>query len=169
MPSCPSCGSSRLRGGYRTPHILLRLFGIRELLCNDCNYLYRAFSPIPPRPSRKHQSSRKDATITKEGSGARDLNPQVPPRPRPPPPPQPATPKPATLKPDPPEPGEKKQTVPQSRTSAPPRLCPYCGSFDTRRRHRLLRERIFLSFSDKRPFRCNGCDETFYAMPRRPE
>ena len=183
MPSCPSCGSSRVRGGYRPPHVLLRVFGIRELLCNDCNYLYRAFSPIPPRTSHKHESRRKAETITQDKPGTRDLTPQVPPRPRPPPPPpppaappapppppppQPAIAKPPPLKLDPPEPNEKR-TVGRSHSAGTPRACPHCGSLDTRRRRRLLWERILLAFSEKRPFRCNGCDESFYSKSRRPD
>jgi len=126
MPTCPSCGSSRVQGGYRPPHIFLRLVGIRELLCNECNYLYRAFSPIPPRTPRKHESRKPVVT---------------PPKPQPRPP---------------------------SQFQGSSRICPHCGSSDTRRRRRSRWERVFLALSEKRPFWCNGCGGSFYIKSGPP-
>ena len=59
MALCPSCGSARLRNGYRTAPFPLRLVGIRTLLCDHCNYEFRAFSPLPPKSSRHRQHKRK--------------------------------------------------------------------------------------------------------------
>jgi len=59
MALCPSCGSARLRNGYRTAPFPLRLVGIRTLLCDYCNYEFRAFSPFPPKSSRHRQQKRK--------------------------------------------------------------------------------------------------------------
>lgn len=59
MASCPSCQGSRVRAGYRPVAFPLRLLGFRELLCDDCNYLYRAFSPLPPPSGRRKSSSNK--------------------------------------------------------------------------------------------------------------
>lgn len=59
MASCPSCHGSRLRAGYRKIAFPLRLLGFRELLCDDCNYLYRAFSPLPPPSGRRKSPSQK--------------------------------------------------------------------------------------------------------------
>jgi hypothetical protein len=37
----------------------MRLVGIRTLLCDHCNYEFRAFSPIPPKSTRHRRSKRK--------------------------------------------------------------------------------------------------------------
>ena len=70
MATCPSCKSSRLRTGYRPVALPLRLLGFRELLCDDCNLLYRAFSPFPPRSPRKRQSGRKANTLIPPSNSA---------------------------------------------------------------------------------------------------
>jgi hypothetical protein len=41
---CPKCHSSRIRKGYRPTPFMLRLVGLRHLLCNDCNLLFTGFS-----------------------------------------------------------------------------------------------------------------------------
>lgn len=41
---CPKCHSSRIRKGYKPTPFLLRLVGLRHLLCNDCNLLFTGFS-----------------------------------------------------------------------------------------------------------------------------
>jgi hypothetical protein len=41
---CPKCKSSRLRRGYRPSPLILRMFGIYNLLCDDCNLLFRGFA-----------------------------------------------------------------------------------------------------------------------------
>jgi hypothetical protein len=41
---CPKCRSSRIRKGYKPTPFLLRLVGLRHLLCNDCNLLFTGFS-----------------------------------------------------------------------------------------------------------------------------
>jgi rubredoxin len=37
----------------------LRIVGIRALLCDNCNYPFRAFSPLPPKSRRPQHSKRK--------------------------------------------------------------------------------------------------------------
>lgn len=59
MAVCPSCGSSRLRNGYRAAPLPLRLMGIRTLLCDNCNYEFRAFAPIAPKRKYPRRSQRK--------------------------------------------------------------------------------------------------------------
>jgi predicted RNA-binding Zn-ribbon protein involved in translation (DUF1610 family) len=49
MVVCPSCGSSRIRGDYKPAPFVLRVIGVRALLCDYCNRQFRAFSPAPPR------------------------------------------------------------------------------------------------------------------------
>lgn len=43
-PRCPKCGSSRVRHGYQPTPLLLRMFGIYNLLCDHCNLLFRGFA-----------------------------------------------------------------------------------------------------------------------------
>lgn len=59
MVVCPSCGSSRIRNDYKPAPIMLRLLGIRGLLCDNCNFPFRAFSPLPPKSRRPRQHKRK--------------------------------------------------------------------------------------------------------------
>lgn len=59
MATCPSCGSKRLGEGYRTAPLPMRLVGIRTLLCDNCNYEFRAFSPFPPKRPKSRRSKRK--------------------------------------------------------------------------------------------------------------
>ena len=59
MAVCPACGSSRLRSGYRSAPLPLRLVGVRTLLCDNCNYEFRAFAPIAPKRQYSRRSQRK--------------------------------------------------------------------------------------------------------------
>jgi len=43
MRRCPKCGSDRIRQGYKRTFWLLRLFGIYNLLCDHCNWLFTGF------------------------------------------------------------------------------------------------------------------------------
>ena len=52
MVTCPSCASSRIRNDYKPAPFYLRIFGIRGLLCDHCNYPFRAFCPLPPKTRR---------------------------------------------------------------------------------------------------------------------
>ncbi len=59
---CPKCKSSRIRRGYKPTPILLRMFGIYNLLCDSCNLLFKGFAipgTVPKHGSRKkrHQVS----------------------------------------------------------------------------------------------------------------
>ena len=62
---CPKCGSTRLRRGYTDTPLLLRVIGVYELLCENCNLLFRGFAlpgTVPargrPRRRRKAQAGR---------------------------------------------------------------------------------------------------------------
>lgn len=59
MVTCPSCGSSRIRNDYKPAPIVLRVIGIRALLCDNCNFQFRAFSPLAPKSRRPRNSTRK--------------------------------------------------------------------------------------------------------------
>jgi hypothetical protein len=40
---CPRCKSSRIQRGYHPVAIPLRLIGVHELLCNNCNFEFKRF------------------------------------------------------------------------------------------------------------------------------
>ena len=55
---CPNCGSTRLRRGYTDTPLLLRVIGVYELLCENCNLLFRGFAlpgTVPARGSRRRR------------------------------------------------------------------------------------------------------------------
>jgi len=60
MLVCPSCGSSRIRNGYKPAMFFLRIVGIRALLCDNCNFPFQAFSPFPPKTRRPKQIAKAD-------------------------------------------------------------------------------------------------------------
>lgn len=64
MVICPSCGSSRIRNDYKPAPFILRLIGIRALLCDNCNFPFRAFSPLPPKSKRPRHLTRKADVFT---------------------------------------------------------------------------------------------------------
>ena len=153
MAICPACGGSHVRSGYRPVVFPLRLLGIRELLCDDCNYLYRAFSPLPPKTPHRRRTERKADAFAP--GGKIDL---------------------ATLN------SSKRERAPESahtlvikmpapaasaagaRTASRSSLhrCPDCGSDDTKRRRRRSWERLLFALSNKRPYLCNSCASSFY-------
>ncbi len=59
MALCPSCGSARLRNGYRTVPLPLRVIGFRTLLCDNCNFEFRAFCPREPKRGNGQRTKRK--------------------------------------------------------------------------------------------------------------
>jgi ribosomal protein L37AE/L43A len=162
---CPSCGSSRVRKGYRTPALPLRLLFIRDLLCDHCNYQFRAFSLRPPaKHSRKRSQHKTDrfnlspeAEVRLFEQGFSRTQGDV----------QPAAP--------PPQPVGSSGSL-EGQASVATRLaphtakrqhgyhpCPYCGSLQTRRRHRKLWERLVFYFTNIRAYRCLNCSASFYA------
>jgi hypothetical protein len=59
MVVCPSCGSSRIRNDYKSAPLVLRVIGVRALLCDYCNRQFRAFSPAPPRTRTSRDNGRR--------------------------------------------------------------------------------------------------------------
>jgi transposase-like protein len=59
MVVCPSCGSSRIRNDYKPAPLVLRVIGVRALLCDYCNRQFRAFSPAPPPTRALRNNTRK--------------------------------------------------------------------------------------------------------------
>lgn len=165
MAVCPSCGSSRVRRGYQPVPFPLRMLGIRELLCDNCNYLYRAFSPLPPKSHhRRHTERRTEPSLASHPPALDTLD------------------KDNLHKLDKEAPIHGKSPLYQARPplliDLPPavdpaadarahfrhnaRICPQCGSDQTKRRRRRLWERAVFAFSDKRPYTCLSCDASFY-------
>jgi transposase-like protein len=71
MVVCPSCGSSRIRNDYRPAPLILRVIGLRALLCDNCNRQFRAFSPAPPRTRALRSTTRR---LNGSHQTARSLN-----------------------------------------------------------------------------------------------
>jgi hypothetical protein len=158
MAICPACGGSRVRSGYRPVAFPLRILGIRELLCDDCNYLYRAFSPLPPKtPHRRRQERKADAFAPGGKIDLASLNSDKRARS------SESTPS-LTIK-IPPAVDPKAGARTPSRSSL--HRCPDCGSDDTKRRRRRSWERLLFAVSNKRPFLCNSCDFSFYDRQSR--
>lgn len=153
MAVCPSCSSSRVRSGYRPVPFPLRILGIRELLCDNCNYLYRAFSPLPPKKPQRHHHDRK-ADVFAPGAAV-DL--QTLKRPATGSAPTPTAPHQIKLAP-PVDPATSAHTHAHHAMH----FCPHCGSDNTKRRRRRFWERVVFALSSKRAYLCNDCDASFY-------
>ena len=62
---CPKCKSSHIRRGYKPTPLLLRMFGIYNLLCDHCNLLFKGFAV--PGTVPKHSKKRRDrASVTSD-------------------------------------------------------------------------------------------------------
>jgi ribosomal protein L37AE/L43A len=68
---CPKCKSSRIRRGYKRTPLLLRIFGIYNLLCDHCNLLFKGFAvpgTVPKHAKKKgHQISEHLKDSKKQG------------------------------------------------------------------------------------------------------
>ena len=136
MRHCPSCSSTRVRSGYRPAPFTLRIIGFRELLCDNCNYLYRAFSPLPPKHPKRSQSRPANGFA--------------------PAPPKNSMPAIIELPKAPSKPAPKAAPFPPNS-----HVCPHCGSSSTSRRRRTYLQRRIFFLSKKRPYICNNCDRGF--------
>ena len=68
---CPKCRSSRIRRGYRPTPLWRKIFGIYNLLCNDCNLLFKGFA-VPgtvPKHSRKKRPPVSDTAKESKRQG----------------------------------------------------------------------------------------------------
>jgi len=65
---CPKCKSSRLRRGYKPSPLILRMFGIYNLLCDDCNLLFRGFAVPGTVPRHGAKKKKQPVPGTPEGS-----------------------------------------------------------------------------------------------------
>ncbi len=78
MLVCPSCGSSRIRNGYKPSMFFLRIVGIRALLCDNCNFPFQAFSPFPPKTRRPKQFAKADVYPVAPAVDLEQLKPSLP-------------------------------------------------------------------------------------------
>ena len=56
---CRKCKSKRIRRGYKKMPLVLRVLGIYELLCDDCNLLFTGFAVPWTVSSRKKRRSQR--------------------------------------------------------------------------------------------------------------
>lgn len=72
-PRCPKCRSSRIRRGYTPSPLLLRLIGIYNLLCDNCNLLFRGWAmpgTVPKHGSRKKKPPTQQRREAQQAKGA---------------------------------------------------------------------------------------------------
>ncbi len=66
---CPKCKSSRIRRGYRPTPWPLRLIGRYNLLCDDCNLLFRGFAlPGTVKSTRTKKKSKSQSSMSSRDS-----------------------------------------------------------------------------------------------------
>src|SRR5262245_6890905 len=73
MALCPACGSSRVRNDYKPAPLALRIFFVRALLCDHCNYQFKviSFAGVLTRP--KQRSAGKPAFFNPPPARSVDL------------------------------------------------------------------------------------------------
>jgi hypothetical protein len=70
---CPKCKSQRIRRGYKPTFILLRMIGIYNLLCDDCNLLFTGFA-IPGTVSNRTKKRKETESKSKKRKNKKRLN-----------------------------------------------------------------------------------------------
>ena len=149
MQICPRCGSTRVRHGYGRERFGLRLIGVRELLCNQCNLSFTRFVLPGMMPKSSHRSKKRrnheapPASAQSTAPASEQSNPPVSPQ----------------------------STAPVSAQSSGKRhrqrnrrskQCPRCDGKNVHRSSRRgIRERAISLFS-LYPYRCHDCDKRFY-------
>ena len=149
MQICPRCGSTRVRHGYGRERFGLRLIGVRELLCNQCNLSFTRFVLPGMMPKSSHHSKKRrnheapPASAQSTAPASEQSNPPISPQ----------------------------STAPVSAQSSGKRhrqrnrrskQCPRCDGKNVHRSSRRgIRERAISIFS-LYPYRCHDCDKRFY-------
>jgi hypothetical protein len=174
MALCPACGSSRVRNDYKPAPLALRIFFVRALLCDHCNYQFKVFS-FAGAPTRSQQRSAgkpavfnpplaRDVDLTRLKEGAtrlesrarqdqprsqiqHDLRTEI-------------TRLQAQEENNQPHLNSLDQELP--RVGASP-VCTHCASTNVKRRRRTTFERMVFSATDHKAFTCCSCGETFYS------
>ena len=153
MQICPRCGSTRVRHGYGRERFGLRLIGVRELLCNQCNLSFTRFVLPGMMPKSSHHSKKR------RNHEAKDV---IPPA-------SAQSTAPASEQSNPPI--SPQSTAPVSAQSSGKRhrqrnrrskQCPRCDGKNVHRSSRRgIREHAISIFS-LYPYRCHDCDKRFY-------
>src|SRR5215510_8132553 len=183
---CPSCKSSRIRNDYKPAPIYLRIIGIRSLLCDYCNFQFRAFCPFPPKRGKTKQSKaglpvsgqesvkkidlkRLSQKASQDKLDRNSANGKI------------TTRQPSVV-------GElvdeftkkfstevmmliednfgrknKQLTTKEQEEQQKLPICPECWSKRVKQIHRNSLEKAFLSFTDHKAFYCRSCGYSFYA------
>ena len=153
MQICPRCGSTRVRHGYGRERFGLRLIGVRELLCNQCNLSFTRFVLPGMMPKSSHHSKKR------RNHEAKDVTPPA----------SAQSTAPASEQSNPPI--SPQSTAPVSAQSSGKRhrqrnrrskQCPRCDGKNVHRSSRRgIREHAISVFS-LYPYRCHDCDKRFY-------
>ena len=153
MQICPRCGSTRVRHGYGRERFGLRLIGVRELLCNQCNLSFTRFVLPGMMPKSSHHSKKR------RNHEAKDVTPPA----------SAQSTAPASEQSNPPI--SPQSTAPVSAQSSGKRhrqrnrrskQCPRCDGKNVHRSSRRgIREHAISIFS-LYPYRCHDCDKRFY-------
>ena len=153
MQICPRCGSTRVRHGYGRERFGLRLIGVRELLCNQCNLSFTRFVLPGMMPKSSHHSKKrrnheaKDVTLPASEQSTAPASEQS----NPPVSPQSTAPVSAQ--------SSAKRHRQRNRRS---KQCPRCDGKNVHRSSRRgIREHAISIFS-LYPYRCHDCDKRFY-------
>ena len=75
MVVCPSCESTNIRNDYKPAPLILRMLGIRALLCDHCNRQFKAFCPVSPKRTSKSGKPSRDRIST---GGSAEIGPLAP-------------------------------------------------------------------------------------------
>ena len=153
MQICPRCGSTRVRHGYGRERFGLRLIGVRELLCNQCNLSFTRFVLPGMMPKSSHHSKKRrnheakdvtpPASAQSTAPASEQSNPSVSPQSTPPVSAQ----------------SSGKRHRQRNRRS---KQCPRCDGKNVHRSSRRgIREHAISIFS-LYPYRCHDCDKRFY-------
>jgi|ERR1051326_1338597 transposase-like protein len=154
MQTCPRCGSNRVRHGYGRERFGLRLIGVRELLCNQCNLSFTRFVIPGTMPKSGRHSKKSGHSETKEPITAE------------PPIEESTSAESNTTEPTIVEPGQASSRSNGHRHhrhgKKPAKRCPRCDGGNVHRSSRRgIREHTISMFS-LYPYRCHDCDQRFY-------
>jgi|SRR5215475_12676336 len=174
MALCPACGSSHVRNDYKPAPLALRIFFVRALLCDHCNYQFKiiSFAGAPARPQQRSAGKPDvfnpptarsvDLTRLKEGatrlkSPARQDQPRSPVQ-------HDLRTEITRLRAQEENDQANQNSLDQEQpTPAAAPACTHCASTNVKRRRRTVLERMVFSATDHKAFTCLSCGETFYS------
>jgi len=153
MQICPRCGSTRVRHGYGRERFGLRLIGVRELLCNQCNLSFTRFVLPGMMPKSSHHSKKRRNHEAKDVTPPASAQSTAPASEQSNPPISPQSTPPVSAQ------SSGKRHRQRNRRS---KQCPRCDGKNVHRSSRRgIREHAISIFS-LYPYRCHDCDKRFY-------